>query len=148
MKSLRTALKALAPSIGKNCTEDERLKRQVQLDKSTARMDTALRESTFDALSTDSILDCAVLVTHSNYEPKAIGQFYRDRADCENGFDELKNQWGWGGYTTQDLERCNHSARAVVRFTTGGAGTCDWRIRPLVWRPSRHAHCCLQGWRD
>lgn len=26
----------------------------------------------------------------------------------------LKNQWGWGGYTTQDLERCNLSARAVA----------------------------------
>ena len=45
---------------------------------------------------------------------EAIGQLYRDRADCENGFDELKNQWGWGGYTTQDLERCNLSARAVA----------------------------------
>ena len=58
--------------------------------------------------------DYAVLVTNSNYELKAIGQLYRDRADCENGFDELKNQWGWGGYTTQDLERCNLSARAVA----------------------------------
>jgi hypothetical protein len=38
------------------------------------------------------------LVSNSNYELKAIGQLYRDRADCENGFDELKNQWGWGGY--------------------------------------------------
>jgi hypothetical protein len=45
---------------------------------------------------------------------EAMGQLYRDRADCENGFDELKNQWGWGGYTTQDLERCNLSARAVA----------------------------------
>jgi hypothetical protein len=45
---------------------------------------------------------------------EAIGQLYRDRADCENGFDELKNQWGWGGYTTHDLERCNLSARAVA----------------------------------
>lgn len=43
-----------------------------------------------------------------------MGQFYRDRADCENGFDELKNQWGWGGYSTQDIERCNLSARAVA----------------------------------
>ena len=58
--------------------------------------------------------DYAVLVTNSNYELKAIGQLYRDRADCENGFDELKNQWGWGGYTTQDLERCNLCARAVA----------------------------------
>lgn len=56
----------------------------------------------------------AVLVTNSDYDRDAIGQLYRDRADCENGFDELKNQWGWGGYTTQDLERCNLSARAVA----------------------------------
>ncbi|MGB4910818.1 MAG: transposase, partial [Candidatus Dechloromonas phosphoritropha] len=56
----------------------------------------------------------AVLVTNADYDLEAIGQLYRDRADCENGFDELKNQWGWGGYTTQDLERCNLSARAVA----------------------------------
>jgi uncharacterized protein YegP (UPF0339 family) len=55
-----------------------------------------------------------VLVTNADYDIDAIGQLYRDRADCENGFDELKNQWGWGGYTTQDLERCNLSARAVA----------------------------------
>ena len=58
--------------------------------------------------------DYAVLVTNSDYELTAVVQLYRDRADCENGFDELKNQWGWGGYTTQDLERCNLSARAVA----------------------------------
>lgn len=55
-----------------------------------------------------------VLVTNTDYAVEAIGQLYRDRADCENGFDELKNQWGWGGYTTQDLERCDLSARAVA----------------------------------
>jgi len=56
----------------------------------------------------------AVLVTNTDHALEAIGQLYRDRADCENGFDELKNQWGWGGYTTHDLERCNLSARAVA----------------------------------
>ena len=39
----------------------------------------------------------AVLVTSSAYPLEVFGQLYRDRADCENGFDELKNQWGWGG---------------------------------------------------
>lgn len=60
------------------------------------------------------IWEYAVLVTNTDYQLEAIGQLYRDRADCENGFDELKNQWGWGGYTTQDLERCNLAARAVA----------------------------------
>ena len=56
----------------------------------------------------------AVLVTNSTYALEIFGQLYRDRADCENGFDELKNQWGWGGFTTQDMERCQTSARAVA----------------------------------
>ena len=55
-----------------------------------------------------------VLVTNTAYAPQVMGQLYRDRADCENGFDELKNQWGWGGYSTQDIERCNLSAQAVA----------------------------------
>ena len=29
-------------------------------------------------------------------------------------FDELKSQWGWGGFTTHDLHRCQLSARAVA----------------------------------
>jgi hypothetical protein len=70
----------------------------------------------------------AVLVTNSSYflesihptdEDLSVGaaamaQLYRDRADAENGFDELKNQWGWGGFTAQDIERCQTSARAVA----------------------------------
>ena len=41
-------------------------------------------------------------------------QHYRDRADCENNLDELKNQWGWGGYTTQDLSPCRLMARIIA----------------------------------
>jgi hypothetical protein len=56
----------------------------------------------------------AVLVCNTHYALENIGQLYRDRADCENGFDEIKNQWGWGGYSTHDIERCALSARAVA----------------------------------
>ncbi len=56
----------------------------------------------------------AVLVCNTHYALGNIGQLYRDRADCENGFDEIKNQWGWGGYSTHDIERCALSARAVA----------------------------------
>ena len=38
----------------------------------------------------------AVLVTDLAYDVPALAQLYRDRADSENTFDELKNQWGWG----------------------------------------------------
>ncbi len=59
------------------------------------------------------IYEYAVLVTYLNDEVLTITQHYRDRADSENIFDELKNQWGWGGFTTQDLGRCQLTARAV-----------------------------------
>lgn len=56
----------------------------------------------------------AVLVTNTDDEILSLGQLYRDRADAENAFDELKNQWGWGGFTTHDLHRCQLAARAVA----------------------------------
>ncbi len=56
----------------------------------------------------------AVLVTSSDETVPALAQLYRDRADCENNFDELKNQWGWGGFTTHDLKRCQLMARFVA----------------------------------
>ena len=37
----------------------------------------------------------------------------------DNGFDELKNQWGWGGFTTQDIERCQSGARVVALVYNG-----------------------------
>lgn len=59
------------------------------------------------------VYEYAVLVTSLQDEVLSIAQHYRDRADSENIFDELKNQWGWGGFTTQDLKRCRLTARAV-----------------------------------
>jgi len=72
------------------------------------------------ALPHDEVQDSAqvweytVLATNATYDIAAIGQLYRDRCDCENGFDELKNQWGWGGFTTQDMHRSQVTARAVA----------------------------------
>ncbi|MBE7419754.1 MAG: transposase [Ideonella sp.] len=72
------------------------------------------------ALPHDEVQDNAqvweytVLATDVSYDIEAIGQLYRDRCDCENGFDELKNQWGWGGFTTQDMHRSQVTARAVA----------------------------------
>ena len=55
-----------------------------------------------------------VLVTNLDWEPRALSDAYRQRADCENAFDELKNQWGWGGFVTRDLMRSRISARTVA----------------------------------
>ena len=58
------------------------------------------------------LYEYAVLVTSLDDEVATLAQHYRDRADAENNFDELKNQWGWAGFTTQDLKRCRVLAGA------------------------------------
>ena len=62
------------------------------------------------------VYEYSVLVTSLDEETEAFGQLYRDRGDGENIFDEMKNQWGWGGYTTHDLARCRLAARLLALF--------------------------------
>ena len=47
-------------------------------------------------------------------EIRSLAQLYRDRGDSENPFDELKNHWGWAGFTTHDLKRCQIMARLIA----------------------------------
>ncbi|WP_254776348.1 transposase [Nitrosomonas sp. Nm34] len=92
------------------------LRRQVK-DHLAVEMNTGNQQGTLhfvDHPDKIKVWEYAVLVTSADYSSEAFGQWYQDRADCENGLDELKNQWGWGGYTTHDLGRCNLSARAVA----------------------------------
>ena len=63
-----------------------------------------------------------VLVTslgREGFELRTIAQLYRDRADCENGFDELKNQWGWTGFTSQEIKRSSLMARHIALIYNG-----------------------------
>ncbi|RYD29900.1 MAG: transposase [Verrucomicrobiaceae bacterium] len=41
---------------------------------------------------------------------------YRDRGDAENCYDELKNQWGWGGFTSRALAPCRLMANLIALF--------------------------------
>ena len=56
----------------------------------------------------------AVLVTNLEEPIETVAQLYRERGDCENTFDELKNQWGWSGFTTQDIKRSSIMARLIA----------------------------------
>lgn len=55
-----------------------------------------------------------VMVTNLTEELLTVADLYRQRADIENVYDELKNQWGWGGFMTRDLLRCQVAARHVA----------------------------------
>jgi hypothetical protein len=73
-----------------------------------------LRLSFTEVTDEVQVYEYAVLVTSLDAEILTLAQHYRDRADCENNFDELKNHWGWGGFTTQDLKRCRFMARMTA----------------------------------
>ena len=51
------------------------------------------------------LFEYSVLITNLDDDLISIAQHYRDRANSENLYDEMKNQWGWGGFTTKDLKR-------------------------------------------
>ena len=55
-----------------------------------------------------------LLVTHTDWDLAGLALLYRDRADSENTIDKLKRHWGWGGFVTQDLLRCQVAARNVA----------------------------------
>jgi len=62
----------------------------------------------------DRLWEYAVLAADVDYPIESVAQLYRERADAENAFDELKNQWGLSGVTTQDINRCQTMARACA----------------------------------
>lgn len=78
------------------------------------------------------LYEYAVLVTSLADEVLAIAQLYRDRAEAENIFDELKNQWGWTGFTTQDLRRCQILARTIAVIYNW------WTLFTRLAIPNRH----------
>jgi Transposase DDE domain group 1 len=78
------------------------------------------------------VYEYSVLATSLDEELASFGQLYRDRGDSENIFDELKNQWGWGGFVTQDLARCRLAARMIALFYDW------WSIFVRLVEPDRH----------
>lgn len=86
------------------------------------------------------LYEYAVLVTSLTDAVETVTQFYRDRADAENIYDELKNQWGWGGYTTQDMHRCQVMARIVAQVYNwwsiyAGLAVTDRHAEAITSRP-------------
>ena len=73
------------------------------------------------------------MVTNDNtLDAVALTQAYRDRADCENVFDEIKNQWGWSGFVTRDLRRCRIIARLIALVYNW------WNVFARLAQPDSH----------
>jgi len=86
----------------------------------------------FQHLISDDTFDYQVLVTSLTDSISAVAQCYRDRADAENVFDELKNEWGWGGFTSRKLEPCQIAARIIAQVYNW------WSIFVRLASPDHH----------
>ena len=91
------------------------LRRQIRNDLALTQPDPAapqqLSLGLAEIVDQGVLYEYVVLLSSLDEEVATIAQHYRDRADAENNFDELKNQWSWSGFTTQDLLRCQVLAR-------------------------------------
>ena len=70
-------------------------------------------------IKNEAVYEYAVLISSLGDPLLAIAQHYRDRGDMENNFDELKNQWGWGGYTARDMKRCAIAEKRGLKLYCG-----------------------------
>jgi hypothetical protein len=110
------------------------LRRQIQKNLAVVRQDPhGPLQLSFTELSDDiTVYEYGVLVTTLDLEALSVAQLYRDRADAENNFDELKNHWGWGGFTTQDLKRCRFMAKITALIYNW------WSLFVRLANPDRH----------
>lgn len=108
------------------------LRRLIHVDIAVTDDSPQLGLAFIETTDTAKRYEYAVLVTSLPHEILTIAQLYRDRADCENCFDELKNQWGWGGYTTSDLKPCRLVSRMVALVYNW------WSIFVRLARPHKH----------
>lgn len=75
----------------------------------------------------------SVLVTSLDDSVMTTAQMYRDRGDCENNYDEYKNQWGWGGFTSQDFNSTKIMASLIALISNW------WNIYARLAIPEKHS---------
>lgn len=86
----------------------------------------------FDGLATLNKWEYAVVVCSADLALEGVPTLYAERADCENVLDELKNQWGLTGFTTEDLKR----GKVMARLT---ALVCNWwNVFARIAEPTEH----------
>ena len=84
--------------------------------ESRKQEDTPLLEHANLTVMTKPEYEFAVLVTNIHESAFACVDLYHKRGDVENNYDDLKNHWGWGGFMTKDLLRCQVAARFNAIF--------------------------------
>ena len=89
------------------------------------------------------------LVTDLDMDARDVLPLYRERGDCENIFDEMKNQWGWSGFTahsqgivtiyTATNEKARRTYRAISAFLAKVASASQLSLEERRQRIIAHA---------
>ncbi len=117
------------PMRSKPPAEAEPVGKKKSRRKAAKQLSLDLPELTYQGMQ----YEYAVLVTSLTDEVRTVAQHYRDRGDAENNFDELKNQWGWAGFTTHDRKRCQIMGRIIALVYNW------WTIFMRLGIPDKHA---------
>jgi hypothetical protein len=117
------------PMPGKPAAEAETVGNKKAKGKGAKQLTLDLPELTYQGIQYEYV----VLVTSLTGGVRSVAQHYRDRGDVENNFDELKNQWGWAGFTTQDRKRCQIMGRIIALVYNW------WTIFMRLGIPDKHA---------
>jgi hypothetical protein len=117
------------PLRSKPAAEGEAEGKKKSKRKAPKQMTLDLPELTYQGVQYEYV----VLVTSLPDQVRTVAQHYRDRGDAENNFDELKNQWGWAGFTTQDRKRCQIMGRIIALVYNW------WTIFMRLGIPEKHA---------
>ena len=77
-------------------------------------------------------MEYAAVVCSAELPLESVPTLYAERGDCENVLDELKNQWGLSGFTTQDILRSKVAARLTALI-------CNWwNVFARIAEPTAH----------
>src|SRR5207253_10261427 len=117
------------PLRSKSAADAEAVGQQKSKRKASKQLNLDLPELTYQGVQYEYV----VLVTSLTDEVRTVAQHYRDRGEAENNFDELKNQWGWAGFTTQDQKRCQIMGRMIALVYNW------WTIFMRLGIPDKHA---------
>src|ERR1039457_4133800 len=117
------------PMRSKSAAEAETVGTKKSKRKAAKQLTLDLPEMTYQGMQ----YEYAVLVPSLTDEVRSVAQLYRDRGDAENNFDELKNQWGWAGFTTHDRKRCQIMGRIIALVYNW------WTIFMRLGIPDKHA---------
>lgn len=96
---------------------------------------------TCEAYLDDATYEYQVLVTSLTHDFLTIATLYREHGDVENVFDEIKNHWGWGGFTSHTFAVTQNIARMTALFSNWWSLFCrladpDHHREAITTRPT------------